>query len=292
MLHLELLRNFLSKDLTIFGYKKSLFGFFSPEMRDNFFTVPYLSNQLLAFTALHSSVINPIRKPEFHSHSIQLRGYALALFREESNVGVKNFLPVFLFTSIHALHVFAERMIFRQDDFANFLSDFLDILHLHQKVREVTNRTWSLLLKSPLKPLLDSEASAFMHESSQDGCSQLIELINSASIDSSAKIIYLQAIRCLRMTTDGSQQNYTEESRIGSVIAWLVMIPSGFINLLAERRPEALIVLAHFGALLHLYRGFWVFGDSGKYVIDSVSSYLGCAWDDWLRWPKRISQKV
>ncbi|KAJ5593143.1 hypothetical protein N7537_010047 [Penicillium hordei] len=173
-------------------------------------------------------------------------------------------------------------MAVHQKDFDGFLRDFIDIFHLHQQVREITNRPWGSLLESPLKPLLELEASALVQEESPVECSKLLALLNSASIDSSARNIYLEAIKSLQMAINGSRRHSSGQSTIGPIISWLVVVPSDYIYLLGERRPEALIILAHFGALLHLYREIWMLGDSGI--------YLDSNWDIWLQWLKTIAQ--
>jgi hypothetical protein len=65
----------------------------------------------------------------------------------------------------------------------------------------------------------------------------------------------------------------------------LVTVPPSFIDLVAERQPEALVILSYFGALLHMNREVWAFGSSGMYIIDSIASYLDDSWGDWLHWP-------
>ncbi|OQD82366.1 hypothetical protein PENANT_c022G04355 [Penicillium antarcticum] len=293
MLHLELLRHLINKDLALFGYDKSNFGTFIPETMDILFTAPYLMSQVLAFAALHLSVICPTRKQEFQDHATQLRAYALTLFRLEEPINdIENCLTVFLFRSINAFHVFSEKSTICRKNSDEFLDDFIEIFHLHQHVREVTNQSWDLLLKSPLKPLLELEASALMQKESSMECSELLALVHSASVDPSVKNTYLEATKSLQAAITGSQNRSSGQSTIGSIISWLVVVPSRYIDLLAEKQPEALVILAHFGALLHLHRGIWALGDSGSYVIDSVSSYLDQTWNIWLKWPKHVQKAV
>jgi hypothetical protein len=87
---------------------------------------------------------------------------------------------------------------------------------------------------------------------------------------------------------NGSRAHLTKLSTVGPILSWLVIIPDRYINLLSERRPEALIILSHYGALLHLHRDIWTFGDGGMYIISSVRGYLGPSWTNWLRWPDQF----
>ncbi|KAJ5385727.1 hypothetical protein N7509_008268 [Penicillium cosmopolitanum] len=291
MLHLELLRHLINKDLALFNYDKSKFGTFNREIMDRLFTAPYLVNQILAFTALHLSVIFPTRKQEFQDHATQLQAHGLFLFRvEQPTIDVRNCLTVFLFTSIRALHVFCQRITFCRKDFGDLLADFIEIFHLHKHVLEIANQSWDFLLDSPLKQLLELESSALMQQEPLVECSELLALVESALIDSSARNTYLETINSLQVAINGSQNHPSGQSTIGPIISWLVAVPLSYIDLLAEKRPEALVILARFGALLHLHHEIWTFGDSGLYIIDSVSTYLHATWDAWLQWPKNIQQ--
>ena len=70
------------------------------------------------------------------------------------------------------------------------------------------------------------------------------------------------------------------------VIAWPILISPEYIDLLMHGRPEALVVLAWYGALLHHFSELWVFGDGGRFLVESVGGYLGAEWEGWLEWPR------
>lgn len=74
----------------------------------------------------------------------------------------------------------------------------------------------------------------------------------------------------------------------GAVIAWPVMIPEEYVDALHMGRPEALIILAHYAVLLHTYRQLWVFGDGGRFLIESICDSFGADWEDWLEWPMEV----
>jgi hypothetical protein len=74
-------------------------------------------------------------------------------------------------------------------------------------------------------------------------------------------------------------------SKLSSLTAWSVLVSREYIDLLSERRGEALVIFAHYGALINTQRDKWVFGDGGEYIVSSISQYLGLEWEEWLRWP-------
>jgi hypothetical protein len=71
-------------------------------------------------------------------------------------------------------------------------------------------------------------------------------------------------------------------------MAWPVLISFEFLQMLRQRRPEALVILAHWAVFLHYHRDFWVFGDSGRFLLESTRKYLGTYWDDWMAWPMEV----
>ena len=62
------------------------------------------------------------------------------------------------------------------------------------------------------------------------------------------------------------------------LLLWIAMVPAGFWELLQQHVPEALVVLAHFGGLMHRMRGWWVFRDAGRFVVKSIEAFLGVEW--------------
>jgi hypothetical protein len=75
---------------------------------------------------------------------------------------------------------------------------------------------------------------------------------------------------------------------LDALVAWTLLVPPEYIDLLAERRGEALVILAHYGALVNTHRQQWLFGDGGEYLVRSISQYLGPDWEEWLHWPQQI----
>ncbi|PKY08354.1 hypothetical protein P168DRAFT_308406 [Aspergillus campestris IBT 28561] len=84
----------------------------------------------------------------------------------------------------------------------------------------------------------------------------------------------------------GSQQK--EKTNPTGIIAWPVLVSPSYIDLLMHGRPEALVILACYGALLHRFSELWIFGDGGRFLIESVGEFLGSEWEGWLGWPRDV----
>ncbi|KAL4940154.1 hypothetical protein BDV06DRAFT_213690 [Aspergillus oleicola] len=296
-LHLELFHHFVSHILTFFCLDDRLSpGYSSLEMLKCILGAPYLMNEILAFAALHLSIICPLQQTFYRHHAAELQTHALTEFNG-SNIDPtpESCLPMFLFSSILALHMLSNQLLFRIGDLEAFLEDFVQSLRLHRGVRAVTNQSWPVLLQSPLKSLLKAEENALANKAdatSGDDCSKLIALVDhSPSLAASPRDrdTYKETIGYLQSAFDGSRQHPSGiPAAIGPIISWPVLVPPRYVDLLAERRQEALVILAYFGLLLHMHREMWTFGDSGLYIITSIRDYLGPQWAEWLVWPSEF----
>jgi hypothetical protein len=69
------------------------------------------------------------------------------------------------------------------------------------------------------------------------------------------------------------------------LLAFPMFVPKLYIKLIEERRPRALVVLAHFFAFLAGPRDLWWVGDTGRREIRAINSVLEGKWAEMLDWP-------
>ena len=69
---------------------------------------------------------------------------------------------------------------------------------------------------------------------------------------------------------------------------WLEKVPRGFLDLLGERRPKALILLAHLACLLKRAEHFWYMKGAGERIVSTVTESLSEEWMDWIQWPLEV----
>jgi len=69
---------------------------------------------------------------------------------------------------------------------------------------------------------------------------------------------------------------------------WPFILPKEFIDLLREAHPVALVVLAHFAALVRSLEGsHWARSGWSGNIIDMIERLLDQQWEEWLEWPVR-----
>ena len=74
----------------------------------------------------------------------------------------------------------------------------------------------------------------------------------------------------------------------GLIWVWPINLSGEFTDLLSMRKPEALIILAHYAVLLHHRRRVWLVGNVGGILIQEISKFLGTFWKSWLDWPNEV----
>jgi len=86
-----------------------------------------------------------------------------------------------------------------------------------------------------------------------------------------------------------------ENSRISArpssyCLSWIFHVSVGFLDLLDDVEPGALVVLAHFGVLIHSLRQEWCLGGLGKAVTEACDEALQASgndsWLEWMNWPR------
>jgi hypothetical protein len=69
------------------------------------------------------------------------------------------------------------------------------------------------------------------------------------------------------------------------IIAFPMLIKRGFIYLVEQRQPRALVVLAHYFALCTMLKKVWWIGDVGPREVRGIQMVLSDEWLDLMCWP-------
>jgi hypothetical protein len=85
---------------------------------------------------------------------------------------------------------------------------------------------------------------------------------------------------------EGSECSTQDQAAAKHATRWLIIIPPAYTELLVQRKPEALLILAHFALILHKLRAGWIVGDAGQQLILAVEAHLEASWHEALSWLK------
>ncbi|KAJ5775287.1 uncharacterized protein N7511_000298 [Penicillium nucicola] len=291
MLHVELVHNFSTETLKVFHKPNTASSFLSfHDMFQHCREAPYLMNELLSLSSLHLSITRPGQQKFYRDRSTELQNHALSSFNGmSSQITDDNCVPVFLFAGVLGLHMLCETLVCRETDFESFLDRFVQYVIVHHGVRVVTGQgRWQLLQNTALKPLFEfGEILPPLESSLGPVCETLINRIQGLGLDDAIFRNYEQTVRALQSIMTIIEDHDLKAYSIDALVAWPVLVSRDYIHLVAERKGEALVILAYFGALLDTQRDKWVFCDGGRFLVDSVSHYLGSQWEEWLEWPQQ-----
>lgn len=251
------------------------------------FRYPFLIQEILAMSALHLAQLRPSSSKHYYATATTLQTDAMKGFNEiQKSVDESSCVAVLLFTSLLALHVLADSTRTQELNLGGFIGDFVSCLRLMRSVRVVAiSDFWEYLRTvSELEPLFNVPSPSPPY-AAPEAVKALYELTASSSISEKAKEAYNQAIDRLEWLYDVSDSLHVVHTSVRWIVGWPAQLTSEYLELLDERRPEALIILAHYGAVLVAYRNSWMVGSRGSRLINAIDAYLGTYWEKWMRYP-------
>lgn len=129
------------------------------------------------------------------------------------------------------------------------------------------------------------------------GDENLLRLREVWASDSNAEV-YNKTLHLLRKTStwmmqfqnmQGDQLSEWGYNRdLSGPFMWLFLVSEEYFVLLQQRQPLALILFAHFGALLQYLNEYWWMEGCGKSIVSVVDGCLGPYWTPWMEWPKQV----
>ena len=97
--------------------------------------------------------------------------------------------------------------------------------------------------------------------------------------------------RTLQLLREAFALPYSPWQGLGAKVAisdWLERVPREFLDLLVERRPKALVLLAHIACLLKRAEQYWYMNGAGERIVRTVVNLLDQEWIGWIQWPLEI----
>jgi hypothetical protein len=280
-------------------------------------TAPYVIDEVLALAAMHlsmtgsppsipsSSPLDRIQQPQpqhipnLQNLATEMQTRALAAFTRETEVlaassadDMTNASPRFLFSAMLSLHVLADCLTRIADPaagFHGFIDRFVECIGLQRGVRAVIKPDWRTLLESELRPILHPSVFStpeYRHTQGRE-CEPLEGLMEQSDLSPASVAACKEAVKTLQWAFDW-QNNYEDRDSLYASSGFAIVVSDDFADILRKHRPEALIIMAYYGVMLHRARGFWAFGPSGARIIRAVADNLGSFWQNAMRWPLHV----
>jgi hypothetical protein len=255
------------------------------------FVTPYLMDELLAYSAAHKSTVDRDRRQFYLSEATRLQTQALALYNGTGpEVSKDTCLPMFLFSSLLSHHVIFGMSSAVHNGLGPVIDELTCSIAIHRGLITIAKKSWPMFSKQDQERFTRSCERDYMPipsgPESKGECDALLRRLDACDTGPESIAMLRSAVETLQGGFDTLSTN-NSHAMWAAVQDWLVAVPTGYIKLLNQRRPEALVVLAYFAVLLHQVAAHWFVGDLGISLLNLVNDYLGPAWEDWLEWPSR-----
>ncbi|EQB56749.1 Upc2 protein [Colletotrichum gloeosporioides Cg-14] len=253
---------------------------------------PYLLDEILAFTAFDMVHLYPGSAVCLRHLATELQTRALASFTLLTETVPKDdkatAVPRFLFSAILGRHVLADTLAHYRSDFHSFIDRLVECFNLNRGITSVTPPAKDYLYNSEIQPFLNVVLKAHKKiVSPGTECDPLTRLLNDSDLSETSMKACRHTIELLQWSFDLCR-GLDEEEYPSAASSFSVKIEGSFVDMLRKHRPEALVILAYYGVLLHRCRSFWAFGDAGASMIRAIAGHLGSYWRGVLEWPLRV----
>lgn len=253
------------------------------------FAQPFLLHSLLALAALHKATLggsdneNRCLVSAVKHHSLALAKSKPALV----SLSKENCDALFLFSASIVLFALALPVCDKRRRAVDPVSELAQISALTRGSATIVKSGFHWVKEGKLGPFIRQgflSSTADLSPEIQRRLGYLEGLVDSAGFADDVKAPYIRAIELLT-TCFRNTMAFPEDS--GVVLCWLAMIPSELITLISEKQPMALVLLAHYGVLLHGLRNVWWCQDWGSNLVEYISVSLEGEWQDLVTWPKQ-----
>ncbi|KAI0967300.1 hypothetical protein F4678DRAFT_465548 [Xylaria arbuscula] len=253
---------------------------------------PWLLHAMLAISARHLAFAAKNERADrakmYLAEAVQLQTQAINRFNAERLViSEGNCAAALLFSSILGRHML-----------------------VHRGLRAIASDSWQMLPETELWPLAlftgiqnprkpcgrELEGlSAWIEGSSKASKASLYENQDEYELGEEEVKVCLAAVELLQVGLDKVTATATStaapkpRARVHQMaFIWSVCVDAKFIDLVLRRVPQALVILAHYAALLHHSRELWQIGDAGYRFLHTICSVLGPSYEEQLEWVRGL----
>lgn len=261
---------------------------------------PFLMHGVLALSALHLAYLNKNgdRVNEYDELAAGHQTLALALFRKElDNITPSNSAALFVFSSIATVLAFASPQISGMHSLSP-IDEMLQISTLCRGIAEIlqTSRGWlENSSDSWVTDMLSSRKRSSKMQSPPADIEAKLAPVYKLNADLTRTGLNIQeAVACEEAISELSHvfQRLNSGYQDLSVFRWPIVIKPVLFSLLRDRRPLALVVLAHFCILLHKVSDRWWLESWPRLLLQSIHDRLDVSWREHIQWPMEALELV
>jgi hypothetical protein len=258
----------------------------------------FLLRGILAVSALHMCHLSPTRRDSLALCASKHQSIALGVFQDTLNqVDVSNCVAIFAFSCITVVLTFASP---RSSGNVGFQKDLFDWFHMIRGCNSVLQTQWDTVSHSFLAPLLKK---GMVHETAAShnipDCNRVTDLLRLCATGSlthedqeTANAYALAIHELLNAYTQVSILMDRKQDFVPVIFVWPVSIPQRYLDMLRDRQPEAMIILAYYAVLLRRVDNQWFMHGWARYLVTLIHAALDEEWHEWLTWPREMTSQL
>ncbi len=291
---LELLHHFITETCFTLSDRNSSHELWRINAPQVAFQHDCLMRGILAISALHLSWLRPDKKDYFSHVAVKQQDAALSSFRSiMTSMDESNCDAFFGLSSLIVVYGFAAPKASDSLGLFNYSGDDSDEwLPLIRGVSSILANVWPYVKQGRLSGLLHDHQQeppqTDLPAVLQEQLLHLETLCENASEGPEAISAYKQALEALQMCFIRMNNRPPYECEVSIAFLWPVMIPQQYISLMNARKPEALIILAHYCIILHHLDFYWWMRGWAMHIIDNIHRELDDDLRSWIQWPTSV----
>jgi len=245
---------------------------------------------LLGLAAIHRATVDPLQKVHFLARASEHESLSLSYFRQiPPELNDENCHAVFAFSSLVLPYAMAsidlndiQSTLPTKD---SLLPNWIDLL---RGSHNILYTNWDWLISGPFAPIFrgPKQVVCFSKNPDDDRLTALNALFTS-SVPAEQDILDVcrVALDELRRTAALPYSPSLHFDVKAASLIWPGRVSPAYIQLVRERRPEALVLLAHYSVLLYAGRDCWCLDKLGQHLLRAVFQCLAPEWRSWIQWP-------
>lgn len=262
------------------------------------FSHPFLLHGLLSITALHRARLQSDPASSLWAEASFHHQSALSLFRLALlNITAENCDACFAFSSFLFVYAWASSggtgdLFFTDTSGLEEDGAPIDWFQLLRGAFTLLITFWANMEKGPLSPILKlwegpEEPPAQTSREDDAKFSSLIGVWNSSPDNLTADEVNAlnEALALLRRVYGQLPYFDTRVCAIAATFSWPVQVPDAYVEMVKQRKPEALVLLAHYCLLLNRVNNFWWIQGMSRHLLENIHQNIGVEWEVWIGWP-------
>ena len=294
MADLELLHNYTTSAIPSLFPQPEAVKIFTDDYVRIGLSRPYVLDALLAVSALHLYSKDRSRKDLF-TRASALQSAALQLAQPHIvKLSLEHCIGVFIFSSFTAIFALAEVMLNPHDGARDMVEETTNCFQLARGIKTVVAPFWPHIRDSFLAPLFmysDNRADLLPYLEQEYPTLRSLKAIALHQSTEERRHACTHAIDVLFLYIAILRSNSEDHPCSKLILSWMVEVQTPYMEMLSERNPFALVILAHYAVLMKTRPRAWHIVGWPAELLNYIEGHLETNWDgeewtDLLRWPQ------